>query len=138
MAEDDAENVRAPAFAVGQPQRHAGAEIDLSLFPGSALQAPEGQILSRGQVTAEAPDAVILASEAVFGDQVLVDALRGQALIELGLDERAEWLAQTGLPQRTWRRGLKRFRAYLRRFGRDAAGCLQRLRGIGRAGGRLA
>ncbi len=53
MAEDDAENVRAPAFAVGQPQRHAGAEIDLSLFPGSALQAPEGQILSRGQVTAE-------------------------------------------------------------------------------------
>ena len=66
----------------------AGAEIDLGLFPGSAFQTAEGKLLRHLQLGDEAADAVVAAGEAVFGHQVLVDALGTESQLQLGLDER--------------------------------------------------
>ena len=96
-AEDDAEDMRPAAATVGFLNGRALAEIDLGFFAGSALQAAEGQLLLGGQSADEAADAVVLAGEAVVADQVLEDALGGQALVEQVLDEGAERFTEAGL-----------------------------------------
>jgi hypothetical protein len=89
--------------------RGASAEIDLGLFARAALQAAEGQLRRLLELTQEAAHAVVAGAEAVLGRQVLVDALRRQAQVELGLDGVTPRLAVTGpadgLAFGSWRRG---------------------------------
>src|SRR5262245_19430033 len=97
ITEHDAEDVRPPPPALGVLGRRPFAEIDLGFLAGAAFEAAERQLLLRGQAADKAAHAVILAAEAVLDDQVLIDALGGQALIELGLNDRAKRLTEAGL-----------------------------------------
>src|SRR3954471_9642503 len=103
-----------PAPAVRAGDRDAGAEIDLGLVAGGALQTPERQRLALAQPADEAADAVVLARGAMVADQILVDALGRQPGLELVEDELAPRLAQAGLASRV---GSGRARAE-RRLGR--------------------
>src|SRR5258708_6332047 len=122
VTQHNAEDVGAAALAVRQQDGRAAAEIDLGLFAGAAFQPAERQLLGRGQAPDEAANAVVAAAEAVFGRQVLVDALRRQAEVQLGLDGRPPRLAVTGPT-----------RGRLLRVGRGRAGARAR---AGRADGR--
>ena len=75
VGQHDAEEMGLAALAVVTNDPGACAEVDLSLLTGAAFQAAEWQFGRRRQLADEAPDAVVGAGEAVFDDQVLVDAL---------------------------------------------------------------
>ena len=74
----------------------AGAEVDLGLVPGLTFKAPEGKLLYRLQAADKATDGVVAALEAVFGREILVNALGAQALVALGLDDVSPRLAVAG------------------------------------------
>ena len=75
VAQDDAEDVGLAPLAVGADERRTGAEVDLGLVAGVALDASEGQFVRFLEAVDEPADAVVGAGEAVVGDQVLVDPL---------------------------------------------------------------
>src|ERR1700733_9966317 len=70
-----------------------GADVDLSLVAGPALEAAERELARRLQAMDETTDAVIAAREVVFCGEILVDALGTQTQIALGLDQRSPGLA---------------------------------------------
>ena len=87
VAQDDAEDVGLAPLAVGADDRGAGAEVDLGLVAGVALDAAEGQVVRPLEPADEPADAVVAADEAVVGDQVLVDPLGGEPEVALGPDQ---------------------------------------------------
>ena len=106
VGQHDAEDMGFAALAVGADDRGTGAEVDLGLVTGLTLEAAEGKLSSRLQAADEATDAVVAAREAVFGDEILVDALGAEAQIALGLDHVSPGLAlavaTVWLAQRVW------------------------------------
>ena len=57
------------------------------------IRAPEGKLVHRLQAANEATDGVVAPPEAVFGREILVNALGAQALVKLGLDDVSPRLA---------------------------------------------
>jgi hypothetical protein len=96
VAQDDAEDVGLAPLAVGADDRRAGAEVDLGLVAGVAFDATEGQVLDPLEPADEPADAVVGADEAVVGDQVPIDPLRGEPEAALGPDQLPPGLAATG------------------------------------------
>ena len=96
VGQHDAEDMGLAALAVGADDRGARAEVDLGLVAGPALEAAEGKLARRLQAADEAADAVVAAGEAVFGGQILVDALGAEAQVALGLDHLSPGLALAG------------------------------------------
>src|SRR5229473_1593228 len=88
MAQHHAQHMRPTALASRVHDRGALAEVDLRLFPRQALQAAEWQRRRAPQTLHEAAHAVVAACKAVLADQVLMDALRAESQVELGLDHR--------------------------------------------------
>src|SRR5207302_6808124 len=88
--------VRLAALAVGADDGCAGAEVDLGLVAGFALDATEGQLVRHLEPADEPADAVVGAEEAVVGDQVLIDPLCGEPAVALGADHVPPGLAATG------------------------------------------
>ena len=93
VRQHDAEDMGSAALAVGCDDRGAGAEVDLGLVAGLTLEAPEGKLEHRLEAADEATDGVVAAPEAVFGREILVNALGAQTLIALGLDDVSPRLA---------------------------------------------
>ena len=96
VAQDDAEDVGLAPLAVGADDGGAGAEVDLGLVAGVALDATEGQVVRLFEPADEASDAVVGAAEAVVGDQVLVDPLGGEPEVAPGPDQVPPRLTATG------------------------------------------
>ncbi len=96
VAQDDAEDVGLAPLAVGADDRGAGAEVDLGLVAGVALDAAEGQVVRLFEPADEPADAVVGAGEAVVGDQVLVDPLCGEPEVALGPDHVPPGLTAAG------------------------------------------
>src|SRR5512135_3252792 len=86
VAQDDPEDMGLAPLAVGADDRGAGAEVDLGLVAGVALDATEGPVVRPLEPVDEPADAVVGAGEAVVGDQVLVDPLCGEPELALGAD----------------------------------------------------
>ena len=84
---------RAAAHAVGLDPG-ALAKVDLQLLAGLALHAPEWQSGGGAQLAREAFHRLLTAREGVLGDQIMEDALCGQAGHQAGLDRRAQLHAQ--------------------------------------------
>jgi hypothetical protein len=95
VRQHDAEDMGSAALALRCHDRGASAEVDLGLITRLTLEAPEGKLLHGLQAADEAPDCVVAALEAVFGREILVDALRAQTLIAFGLDDTSPELALT-------------------------------------------
>jgi transposase len=95
-AQDDAEDVRAFAFAVRGDDRGPAAEVHLGLIARRNLDPPEGQRLSLLQPAAKALDGVVSAGKALLATQVLPDALGRQTMLQSRLDGVAEGLATAG------------------------------------------
>ena len=73
-----------------------GAPVPKSTWassPGPHSRRRNGKLARRLQATDEAADAVVAAREAVFGGQILVDALGAEAQVALGLDHLPPGLA---------------------------------------------
>jgi hypothetical protein len=87
VAQDDPENVGPASFAIGSDDWRAGAEVDLGLVAGVALDAAEGEVVHLLEASDEATHAVVAACEAVVGDQVLIDPLCGESEAALGSDQ---------------------------------------------------
>ena len=96
VGQHDAEDMGSAALAIGPDDGGTGAEVDLGLVTGLALEATEGKLAGRLQAADEATDAVVAAREAVFGGQILVDALGAEAQVALGLDHLPPRLALAG------------------------------------------
>ena len=97
VAQHDAKDMRSPTPAVRSHDRSAAAEIDLHLVAGRTLHAAKGQRPTAIEALDKAADAVVLGGETVVANEVLEDALRGEAGSKLGLDDRPIGLTQTGL-----------------------------------------
>ena len=83
VRQHDAEDMSFTALAVGADDRCAGAEVDLGLIAGPALESAERELARRLQAMDETTDAVVAAREVVFCGEVLVDALGTQSQIAL-------------------------------------------------------
>jgi hypothetical protein len=103
VAQDDAEDVRLASLAVKADDRRAGAEVDLGLVAGVALDAAEGELVHLLEAVDEPADGVVAAGVAVFGDEVLVDPLSGQPLAGLGGDAFAPRLTAAEPARAAWR-----------------------------------
>src|SRR5262249_3116281 len=91
VAQHDAEDMGSSAPAVRAGDRDAGAEVDLRLVAGGALQAPKRQRLALAQPADEAAGAGVLAGEALVADQTFVDRRGrqpGVRLVEVDLAPR--------------------------------------------------
>ena len=77
VGQHDAEDMGSAALAVGCVDRSTCAEVDLGLIPGLALKAPEGKLVYGLQTADKPTDGVVTALEAVFGREILVNALGG-------------------------------------------------------------
>jgi hypothetical protein len=130
VAEHDPQDMGLASLAVGFDDGGTGAEVDLGLVAGVALDASEGELARVLEPADEAADAVVGAGEAVVGDQVLVDPLRSEAEVALGPDQLPPRLTATGA---TTASGL---RIGPRSGGRDSEswGVLVSLRAWGRLG----
>jgi hypothetical protein len=65
----------------------------ISPYAEFKFEPPDGELLNRPQAADKATAGVVAALEAVFGREVLVNALGAQALITLGLDDVSPQLA---------------------------------------------
>ena len=110
VAQDDAKDVGLLALAVGADEGRAGAEVDLGLVTGVALDAAEGEVVSLLEAVDEPADGVVAAGVAVVGDQILIDPLGGQSLGGLGCDQLAPRLTAAEAAGAAWRRECPRGR----------------------------
>ncbi len=103
MREHDAKDVRLAPLAgtdrrlVRQRDRHAGAEVDLSLFARRDFHATHRQGRPAGQPLDESPYAPVAGRETLIGHEVLVNPLRRKTLLQLGQDQFAVGLARATL-----------------------------------------
>jgi hypothetical protein len=75
VRQHDAEDMSFAALAVGCDDWSASAKVDLGLVPGLTFKAPEGKLVYGLQAADKAADGVVAALEAVFGREILVNAL---------------------------------------------------------------
>ena len=87
MAQDNAEDVRAPTLAVRLKDRRSRTKVDLGFFARLALHPAERQWAGLAKAPYETSDTVILGLEAVLAEQVLVDPPRGQTFVELAFNQ---------------------------------------------------
>ena len=82
VTEDNPKHVRSPLPTIGLADPRAGAEVNLRLLAGCGLHAAEGKRTRGGDALHEPPHAVV-AEIRVFLSQVLMDAFRGETLLQL-------------------------------------------------------
>ena len=100
VAQDDAKDMRLPSLAVSSNDPCAGAEIDLGLFARRRLHTPKRQRPALDKMAHKALHAVVLAGESVVRHEVLPNPLRGELLVELGLNDLAVCLALAAAARR--------------------------------------
>lgn len=118
IAQDHTQDPRPAARAVLRVDDPTSmTEIDLRLLAGFDLHAPHPLRLCPAQTSDETLHRLIAATESDLGDQILMDALGGEAKVEFGTDELGVGLAprivrstmrlqSTTLPDAFQRRGL--------------------------------
>jgi hypothetical protein len=94
--QDDAQDPGPTAAAATLYHRGPRPEVHLDLLAWLDLDAPDPLGLLVAQLTNEPFDRLIGATEADFGQQVLIDPLRTQAGLQLGLDAFAMRITETG------------------------------------------
>jgi hypothetical protein len=75
VRQHDAEDVSSAALAVGRDDWSTGTEVDLCLVSRLTFKMPEGKLVYGLQAADKATDGIVAALEAVFGSEILVDAL---------------------------------------------------------------
>src|SRR6056297_410945 len=95
MAQDTAKDVRAPVSSVGTSDLSSSAEIHLQLFAGFDFHSAKGQFAIVAQRLDKSIDRPVLAFKAVFGHEVLIDALGRQTELALGVDDFTKRLTLT-------------------------------------------
>jgi hypothetical protein len=93
VQQHEPEYVRLPPLAVHGDDRRTDTEIDLRFFTGGAFQPPKRQRLDLFQSADVTLHRRIAASEAVLGDQILVNPLSSETKGALGLNRVAEPIA---------------------------------------------
>ena len=96
VAQDHAQDPGPTAPAIGIDHRGPGAKINCDLLARLDLDAPHPLGLLAAELAHEPFDRLIGAAEAHFGHQVLVNPLRAQARVQLGLDPRTMRITETG------------------------------------------
>ena len=87
VRQHDAEDMSSMALAVGCDDWSAGTEVNLSLIAGLTFEPTKWKLLNRPEAMDKATDGVVAALEAVFGGEILINALGAQTQITLGLDD---------------------------------------------------